>query len=568
MPLCMGCLNEIASYGVCEICGFDNSKPQEAPFLPYGTVLNNQYVVAKNLDTNGESTRYLGYDKTSGKIIAVREFLPIGLFDRSAGEEKLFISPQDKDAFNRALSDFQSYYDIVASMSDTSSFIGVLDTFAANNTAYGIEENDDLITFAEYVEHNGGHLEWDVARPLFMPLVTLLENLHKAGVGHYAVSPSNLYVTAAGKLKLGGFSTENERKRGTMLKSQLYSGCAAPEQYNGDVPLDIATDIYGLTATLFYALTGNLPAAAKEREKDPRLLISTNTVKRLPPHVVTALANGLQLKREQRIGDFDDLRAQLSVASTVQAIQDQISRTASMTPIKKEHTKKTRVAPLAVGIVAMLVSFLLIAALLLPWLEKNPFKSWFVSSESADPTTDATIPPEEEPWTGPVLDDYTNWSLEQVRQSFTGMIQISSEGVYSDSIPKDTVISQDPPAGTPLKEDSSILILVLSKGSRTQVLPDIAGKSISEVSELLQNEMGFTVNQQVDYNSYYAEDTAIGYVGHYAGDTVETGSTLTIMVSRGSEVASTTSETSDDTDDTGDTDDTEDWYTDDDTDTP
>ena len=36
-----------------------------------------------------------------------------------------------------------------------------------------------------------------------------------------------------------------------------------------------------LILTLFYALTGKLPANAKEREKDPRLLISTNTVKRL-----------------------------------------------------------------------------------------------------------------------------------------------------------------------------------------------------------------------------------------------------------------------------------------------
>jgi serine/threonine-protein kinase len=54
-----------------------------------------------------------------------------------------------------------------------------------------------------------------------------------------------------------------------MLKSQLYSGCAAPEQYLDNQKLDVPTDIYGLTATLFYALTGKLPANAKEREKDP-----------------------------------------------------------------------------------------------------------------------------------------------------------------------------------------------------------------------------------------------------------------------------------------------------------
>ncbi|MBQ2279549.1 MAG: hypothetical protein II246_00005, partial [Ruminococcus sp.] len=54
--------------------------------------------------------------------------------------------------------------------------------------------------------------------------------------------------------------------------------------------------------------------AAPERLKDSRLLMSTTTVKKLPPHVVSALANGLQVERENRITDFDELRSQLSVA--------------------------------------------------------------------------------------------------------------------------------------------------------------------------------------------------------------------------------------------------------------
>ena len=53
--------------------------------------------------------------------------------------------------------------------------------------------------------------------------------------------------------------------------------------------------------------------------------MSTSTVKRLPPHVVTAIANGLQVKRENRITDFDDLRSQLSVSHTAQAIQEEIA---------------------------------------------------------------------------------------------------------------------------------------------------------------------------------------------------------------------------------------------------
>ena len=531
MPLCMGCLNEIPASGAeCEICGFDNSKPQTAPFLPYGTVLNNKYVIAKNLETNGESTRYLGYDKTDGKVIAVREFLPIGLFDRGAGETKLFVSPQDKLSFNKAMSDFQSYYETASSLPDTTAMINVIDSFVANNTAYVVEENDDLITFYEYVEHNGGQLEWDIARPLFMPLISLLESLHKAGIGHYAVSPSNLFVTPSGKLKLGGFCTENERKRGTMLKSQLYSGCAAPEQYVDDGVLDASTDIYGLTATLFYALTGNLPANVKEREKDARLLISTNTVKRLPPHVVTALANGLQMKKEARISDFDSLRAQLSVSSTVQAIQDQISRTASMTPIKKDQPKRSKVSPTAVGVVAAVFSLLILSAIGLYWLSTDPLVGVFNNKA----TVNETLPSEAEPWTGPVVSDYTGMALQDVTKAFSGTVKISADGDFSDTIAKDHVISQEPKPGEPLKDGSTALYLVLSKGPRFVTLPEVTGKSYIAAAEEL-TQLGFIVTQQVEFSSSYSDGKVIEYVGHKAGDKAESGSEIVIKVSRGTQ---------------------------------
>jgi serine/threonine-protein kinase len=534
----MGCLNEIpAADSVCKVCGFDNSEKQTAPFLPFGTVLNHKYVVAKNLETNGESTRYLGYDKTNGKVLSIREFLPIGLFDRGDNETKLFVTPQDKDYYTEALENFKSYYETLNTLADKSAMINIEDIFTENNTVYVIEENDDLISFTEYVDHNGGHLEWDAARPLFMPIITLIENIHKLGIGHYAISPSNLYVTSAGKLKLGGFSTENERKRGTMLKSQLYGGCAAPEQYLDNVQLDVATDIYGLTATLFYALTGNLPANAKEREKDARLLISTNTVKRLPPHVVTALANGLQMKSEARISDFDELRAQLSVASTVQAIQDEISRTASMTPIKKEDEgTASKVNPTAVGVVATIVALLIFAAVGLFWLPTNPLMGLFTSGS----TVPATVAAPTEDWTGPVVADYSGKTLDEVKASFQGAVKVSADGDYSDTVPKGQVLSQEPAPGKPLTEAEPMLYVVISKGPQMVALPEVEGKSFTAAAEELTNA-GFIALQEVEYSNTVAEGKVIEYVSHKAGDKIESGTEVTIKVSLGKQKTSSSS---------------------------
>ena len=532
MPLCMGCLNEIsADEPVCKACGFDNREKQQAPFLPYGTVLKDKYVVAKNIEMNGESTRYLGYDKESGNVLSVREFLPIGLFERGEDETKLFVSEEDKADFDKALADFNSYYETVNSLTDKSAMIGISDMFSENGTAYVVEDNDDLISFTEYVDHNGGHLEWDVARPLFMPIITLLENLHKAGVGHYAVSPSNLFVTSAGKLKLGGFSTANERQRGTMLKSQLYSGCAAPEQYVPGATLDAATDIYGLTAALFYALTGNLPANAKEREKDARLLISTNTVKRLPPHVVTALANGLQMKSDQRIADFDELRAQLSVASTVQAIQDEISRTASMTPIKNENNnnKQSSVNPTIVGLIATIVALLLFAAVGLLWLPTNPLMGVFTNGS----TVPMTVAPPTESWTGPVMQNYVGMKYEDVAAGFAGALKKNPDGEYSDTVEKGCIISQEPAAGEPVVDpDNMFLYVVVSKGPAMTTLPIVKDKSYTAAAEELTN-LGLVALMDVEYSDTVAEGKVIDYVDRRAGDQVDSGSEVTLKVSRG-----------------------------------
>lgn len=534
MPLCMGCLNEINDKSDrCTNCGFDNSIKQSAPFLPYGTVLNNKYVVAKDLGTNGESTRYLGYDKTTGKVVNIREFLPIGLFERDEDEKIITILPDFAEKYSIAVSDFENYYNKVKSLSDMSATIVIDDIFRENNTCYVIEDNYDNISFVDYVKQNGGQLDWEDARPMFMPLISLLEALHKIGIGHYAVSPSNLFVNEDGKLILGGFATENERKRGTMLKSQLFGGCAAPEQYRNDNVLDDATDIYGFTATLFFALTGNMPANAKERVKDSRLLISTNTVKRLPPHVVTALANGLQVSREARISDFDELRSQLSVASTVQAIQDEISRTASMTPIKSENDKP-KVNATAVGIVATVVALFVFSAIGLFWLSGNPMKGFFHKEEEVKPTT--TV--EDKNWDGPTVQNYVGMTYQQVMQIAESkgniVVKVSADGEYSDSIPEDTVISQIPLPGEPIKTADSVIYLVLSNGPEMRTLPSIANKSLDEAARILTS-MNFKVIHEAEYSSSYAEDTVLGYSDYKAGDKIEFGSEVKIRVSKGSQ---------------------------------
>ncbi|MBR2280738.1 MAG: PASTA domain-containing protein [Ruminococcus sp.] len=540
MSLCMGCMREIGDHVECPSCGFDNSKGQHSPFLPYGTILHGRYIVGSVIDTNGESSRYIAFDKQTGDVVIVCEFLPMGLFEREHDQANLHIRFENDDTFKKLMSDFISYFRTIAELKDFSALIKIHNIFQENNTAYVIEENQDLIPFEEYVERSNGHLDWDIARPLFMPVISALEAMHRRGLGHYAISPKNMYVTAYGKIKIAGFATANERKRGTALKSQLYSGCAAPEQYENNFPIDSITEIYGISATMFYALTGNLPANAKERMTDSRLLMSTSTVKRLPPHVVTAIANGLQVKRENRISDFDELRSQLSVSHTAQAIQEEISRTANMNVNKADKGRGRGISPRAAGFLAAFITLIVVGALAVLFVMQNPLQGVFANNNN-----DATEASSEK-WTGPTVPNYVGMTLKDAAAAAeeAGTITLfrETEESYSDKYAEGVVMEQSPKGGEKLTASGDISISVkISKGKQMRELPDIKDMTVDTAAKQLANQ-GFVVDAEYQYSKKVDDGMAIGYKDYKPGDTVEYGSTLTIIISKGEEATKNTSE--------------------------
>lgn len=538
MSLCMGCMQELNGSVICPNCHFDNSEVQSAPFLPFGTELAGRYVTGTGLETNGESTRYIAFDKQTGDVVIVSEFLPIGLFSRDEGQTELKVNYDDRLAFNKLRDEFISYFRIISELKDLSALTNIVDVFEENNTAYAIEEKEDLIPFEEYIERSNGHLDWDIARPLFMPVISALEALHKRGVGHYAVAPKNLFITASGKIRMAGYATENERKRGTALKSQLFSGAAAPEQYEDNFPLDDITDIYGLCSTLFYALTGHLPKSAVERLKDSRLLMSTSTVKSLPPHVVSALANGLQVQRENRITDFDELRSQLSVAHTAKAIQDEISRTASMNITKEQSRRNNGMSHASIVTISVAITVLVLGIAGVFWVMQNPLAGLF--SGNTDATAASTSSTE---WTGPVVPNYVGMKYVDVVKAAASddsvVVYRDYNDAYSDKYADGVVMEQYPPAGSKVEQEDGITVSVtVSLGAQMRELPAIQGNKIDEAAQSLA-DAGLLATAEYQYSDTVAENRVIGYKNHVAGDTLESGSNIIIIVSKGRQQTTT-----------------------------
>lgn len=545
MSLCIGCMREIADNIICPHCSFDNTKQQKAPLLPYGTVIEKRYIIGKEVEVNSESVRYIAFDRENSDRVYIREFLPATYITREPMKARVSVDQSKFESYMKLLHEFEQMFNFLSSISDMSAMNKIIKIFRANNTCYVVEKCEELISFEEYVAHKGGHIEWEDARPLFMPVISLLETLHKNGYGHYAVSPSNIYITRSGKAVLLGFASAYSRKHGSLLKPQLMSGCAAPEQYDNNFPIDSITDIYGFMATLFFALTGDLPADAKERLTNGVLLMSTSTVKRLPPHVVTALASGLQVKRENRITDFIELRSQLSVAPAVKAIQEEISRTASMANVNSTKKKRHGMSPLSVGIIVTIVA--LVAFLAIGF---GVLGAMFPGDTGVgDPTSptgpiDTNPPPVTEVgWTGPTLDDYTGLYYETVSKQLLQDYNITtymqsytdSRDGYSDEYAEGVITWQNMAKGTPIDVDGDMVIVFkVSRGSLETELPNVEGMTLSAAATKLA-DMGYTV--YVDpagaASDKVTKGNVVGYRDYEAGSEVSPNTEIYLTLSLG-----------------------------------
>ena len=121
--------------------------------------------------------------------------------------------------------------------------------------------------------------------------------------------------------------------------------------------------------------------------------------------------------------------------------------------------------------------------------------------------------------------------LEKVKNGeYSFQVEVSGQE-FNDTVAEGCISSQNPFAGEPLPEDGTVTITV-SRGSAKRALPEYDGVSYESLQQVLSDN-GF-VPTRVDEAS---EDVEAGYVlryqDHQAGDSLDYGSTVTVVVSSG-----------------------------------
>ena len=547
--LCMNCMSDKTGRSECPHCGYREAEPQMRYALPLRTMLQKRYLVGVTKRSNGEGITYIGYDTVLNIPIELREFFPQTLCERAANGTDVRVTGGSEILFSECFARFLSYSREIAHMRELSAIVQIYDIFEENHTAYTVSEWNDSITLRYFVERSGGSLDWNAARQLFMPVLSSLSVLHAHSIGHLGISPDTLSITKDGRMKLGSFSIGTVRQMDTDLPPDITAGCAAIEQYIMDYKPNEATDVYGFAASLFFALTGALPPDALKRRADPRLFIPTAVLHTLPPYVVTALANALQVSPDRRTPTFERLRAELSAAPAVTAALEETQRLnrarVQNAPAPGRKKGKREVPGFVWVLSSCAVMLVVFTAIGIFWINRTPADGQNLAAGAA---TDASGSSEAsgqasaaELLSGSAQDDripapnLVGQNFDQISassaQSGAEYQVLLSSRQFSDTVPEGCIISQQPEADAPMAKGTAIVVVV-SEGAAVRTLPEIAGETLPDASEVVTSA-GFVPTKAEEYSDTVPSGLVIGYQNVKAGSQMAYGSSVVIVVSKG-----------------------------------
>lgn len=137
------CMNCFAGYRpeegeICPVCGWDNGKAQVQGGLRHHTVLASRYVIGRVKAINGEGVTYAALDRTTKRVVEIREFFPASLASRHAEDQNVIPIAGCEVEFERHLQDFIQLSKGVSRLRELTVVASVLDIFEENYTAYAV----------------------------------------------------------------------------------------------------------------------------------------------------------------------------------------------------------------------------------------------------------------------------------------------------------------------------------------------------------------------------------------------------------------------------------------------
>ena len=264
---CSRCMQEMKEdNSVCPFCHFDHlNETNKSPALDIGILLNGRYQLGAVIGQGGFGITYAAWDETLDIPVAIKEYFPADFVTRNTEySDDVVIAEDNRKQYLMGMQHFLRESRVLAMMKGLKGVVEVQDYFEENETAYIVMEYIHGMSLDKYVKQHS--VSSKALLEMMKEPINALVNLHKQGVLHRDITPSNMLVREDGTVKLIDFgaAAKMQKDQSVIVVTQQY---APIEQYQSkNSHLGAWTDFYGLCATLYEVITGIITQESILRE--------------------------------------------------------------------------------------------------------------------------------------------------------------------------------------------------------------------------------------------------------------------------------------------------------------
>lgn len=456
-----------------------------------GHLLNERYRISKTIGGGGMANVYLARDIILNRDVAIK----VLRLDYADDEE--FIARFDREA--------QS-----ATSLAHPNIINIYDVGEEDQILYMVMEYVDGMTLKEYIQRYGP-IDVHEALDIMKQITAAIAHAHANDIVHRDIKPQNILIDTYGQAKVTDFGIAVALSATSLTQTNSILGSVhylSPEQARGGMATK-KSDVYSLGIVLFELLTGRLPFSGQSPVSIAlkHLQNDTPSVKRFNPNVPQSVENIVlratskdPFHRYEAVYDMEEALEMALEPGRINeekyAPPNEAGEETKAIPVITDnqlqnnsdgdtmvHQNNERTIPYKNGgnkeqakngkrkkkkkwLVFFIVLFTLLA---------SGIVALFIIPNLLQPD-DVEIP------------DVSNMEYEEAMAELQNLnLKTDRELTYSEDVEEGIVIETDPEAGSTVKEEDNVTIIV-SQGKEKIAFDDYAGDDFNQTKRILEGK--------------------------------------------------------------------------------